>query len=265
MKKILLWILALAAAGYLAICAFLYFKQESFIFHPTKLPADFQFSFPDANYEERNITTEDGTVISGGLFKADSSKGLIFYLHGNAGALNTWGSVAQNYNAMGYDVFILDYRGFGKSEGKVSSEKQFYDDIRTAYNHLKQDYSEDKIAILGYSIGTGAAAMLASESNAKLLILLAPYYNLTDMMEQNFPFAPAFLLNYKFATNEFLSKTKMPVLIFHGDADNVIPPESSIKLKAHLKSEDKVYLLEGQEHGGMNDNEEYLKLLAQQL
>lgn len=265
LRKILYALFVFGVILYLGVCAFLYFKQENFIFHPKALPADYKFAFKGAQFEERNIIANDGAKLSGLLFKADSSKGLIFYLHGNAGALDTWGPVAESYNQLGYDVFIIDYRGFGKSEGTISSEKQFYNDIRAAYTDLQRDYAENTIVILGYSIGTGPAAMLASETNSKMLILLAPYFSLTDMMRNRFPLIPTFLLQYKFATNEFLKKTKVPVFIFHGDTDDVINYEASLKLKEYLKPNGKLTILRNQGHGKMNDNPEYLQRLSEIL
>jgi pimeloyl-ACP methyl ester carboxylesterase len=87
---------------------------------------------------------------------------LIFYLHGNAGSLNTWGEVAKRYTELKYDVFMLDYRGYGKSEGSIHSQKQFHEDIQMAYDEMKKTYKESNIVVLGYSIGTGPAAKLAS-------------------------------------------------------------------------------------------------------
>src|SRR5918993_5029201 len=110
----------------------LYFNQEELIFFPTKLPANYTFSF-SSNFEERYISTTNGKL-HGLLFKTgtDKPKGLIFYLHGNAGALDSWGEIADTYTNLNYDVFMLDYRGYGKSEGRISSEKQFHDDVQTA-------------------------------------------------------------------------------------------------------------------------------------
>ena len=235
----------------------MYFNQEKLIFHPTKLPSDFKFNYKQS-FAELTIKEEDGVKLSGLLFRADSSKGLIFYLHGNAGALNTWGNAAKNYTKLGYDMFILDYRGFGKSEGEISSEKQFFSDVQQAYNELKKTYPENKIIIVGYSIGTGPAAMLASTNQPKLLILQAPYYSLLDMMQHTYSFVPEFLLKYKFQTNEFLKNTKSQVYIFHGDADEVIYYGSSIKLKESFKPGDKLVTLPGKGHNKMNDDPIYL-------
>jgi len=255
MKKKLFNLLKVLLGLYIIVCGLLYFFQEKVIFHPEKLAANYAFDF-GGNVEELNFKAHDGKLLNGLLFKAENSKGLIFYLHGNAGSLRTWGFVAETYTALNYDVFILDYRSFGKSEGEINSQAQLFEDNQLMYDAFKKQYAEEKIIILGYSIGTGMAAKLASDNHPQQLILQAPYYNLTDLMRQKFSLAPTFLLKYKFATNKYLTHCAMPITIFHGTQDAVIPYESSIKLKAEF---DKIKLitLNGQGHGGITDNEIY--------
>lgn len=235
---------------------FLFFFQEKIIFFPEKLEKTHKFQYGD-NAKELNFETKDNKLINGILFQVEKPRGLIFYLHGNSGSLNSWGNVAELYNALNYDVFILDYRGFGKSEGNIQNQEQLFEDNQIIYDQFKKKYNEKDIVILGYSIGTGLAAKLASENNPKLLILQAPYYNLTDLMKNKFAFLPAFILKYKFATNEYLKKCNMPVVIFHGNQDQVIYYGSSKKLENEFKRNDKLITLAGQGHNGMTDNHEY--------
>ncbi|MEO8406467.1 MAG: alpha/beta fold hydrolase, partial [Chitinophagaceae bacterium] len=200
MKKILLTTLKWLIAMYIIICVVLYFFQEKLIFFPQKLTKGFKFSF-DTPFEEVSFKMKDDVLLNGILFKARNSKGLIFYLHGNAGSIDSWGDVAKTYTDLNYDVLIIDYRGYGKSEGKISSEKQVFDDLQIVYDNMKGKYEENKIIILGYSIGSGPAARIASVNNPRMLILQAPYYSLTDMMRHSYPIIPVFLLKYKFQTN----------------------------------------------------------------
>jgi hypothetical protein len=226
------------------------------IFFPKKLDKNYRFGFGQP-FEEINITANDKSLLHGLLFKADSSKGVIFYLHGNAGAIDSWGEVARTYTDMNYDVFLLDYRGYGKSEGVISGQNQLYEDVQTAYDLLKARYSEDRIIVLGYSIGTGPATKLASANNPRLLMLQAPYYNLTDLMRRAYPIIPTFILKYKFETNCYLKACKMPVVVFHGNQDEVIYYGSSVKLKTVFKPQDTLITLEGQGHNGITDNPVY--------
>src|SRR5262245_49290392 len=127
MKRLFMNSLITILAIYVLLCVLLYFVQEKLIFFPDKLAKDHLFDF-DQSFEKKNIIAGDGAVLNGLLFKADSSKGLIFYLHGNGGALNSWGDIASTYTDLGYDLFILDYRGYGKSEGVINKQQQLYED-----------------------------------------------------------------------------------------------------------------------------------------
>ncbi len=256
MQKIIINILKVILALYIILCGLLYFFQEKLIFFPQKLDKNYQFEFVQ-KFEEIDINTTDNKKLNGLLFKADSAKGLIFYLHGNAGCLSSWGDVAKTYTDLNYDVFIIDYRSYGKSEGEIDGQNQLFKDNQIAYNEMKKKYPENKIIVLGYSIGTGLASKLAATNNPKLLILQAPYYNLTDMMKQTYPFVPTFLLKYKFATNEYLTNCKMPVVIFHGNKDEVIYYGSSLKLKEEFRKQDTLITLNNQGHNGMTNNNDY--------
>tara|TARA_Y100001933_G_C18916349_1_gene529026 strand:- start:121 stop:918 length:798 start_codon:yes stop_codon:yes gene_type:complete len=259
MKKFI-GLLKIVLVLYTVLCIALFLFQEKFIFFPEKLEKNHQFHFAQ-KFEELNFETSDGKVLNGLLFKADSTKGLIFYLHGNSGSLNSWGNVAETYTSLNYDVFILDYRSYGKSEGEISSQKQLFEDNQLIYNKLKQSYSEKNIVILGYSIGSGMASKLASENKPNQLILQAPYYSLTDLVQQRFAFIPTFILKYKFETNEYLKICEMPITLFHGTRDNVINYESSVRLKDDFKNKVTLITLKGQGHNGITDNNYYIEEL----
>ena len=248
---------------YFLLLSLLFFFQEKIIFHPHKLSKDHKFNF-NMDYEELNIETKDGILLNGLLFKSNIKKGVIFYLHGNAGSLESWGEVARLYTDLNYDVFILDYRGFGKSGGKIINEEQLFSDNQLAYNEILKRYSEKNVIILGYSIGTGLSAKLASENKPKLLILQAPYYSLIDVMKHSFSFIPEFILKYKLETNKYLRNCKMPIIVFHGDKDKVIYYASSIKLKKDNKMI-KLITLKQQGHNGITDNSEYIKEIKEIL
>ena len=152
---------------------------------------------------------------------------------------------------------MVDYRGYGKSDGRISSEDQLNRDMQKAYDQIKKLYYENSIILLGYSIGTGPALYLASKNNPKMLILQAPFYNLTDMMRRYFPIFPSFLLKYKMENKRYLKECAMPVIIFHGDQDEIIYYGSSIKLSEHFKEGDRLITLESQTHNGMTYNPDY--------
>jgi alpha-beta hydrolase superfamily lysophospholipase len=238
---------------YLLYVSYLYFNQENILFQPEVLAKDHKFTFNN-EFEEITLRVEKDVNLHGLLFTAPNSKGLVFYLHGNGGSVDGWGTIAETYTEMGYDIFILDYRGYGKSDGKIKSESQFYEDIKKVYAYMLERYPEDKVVISGYSIGTGPASMLASVNNPKALVLQAPYYSLKETIDGTAPLMPDFLQKYDFETNKFLKEVKAPVCIFHGTADNVLAYTNSEKLKKEFKKGDILITLKGQGHNGITDN-----------
>lgn len=259
--KVILWMIGLGAALYVAVCLLLYFQQERLLFFPNKLAKNYLFRFP-GRFEEHWITAADGTRLHGLLFPADSSKGLIFYLHGNGGALDSWGDVATTYTRLGYDVFLLDYRGYGKSEGRISSQQQLLADADTAYRQLLQDYPEERVVVLGYSLGTGLAAWLAAHHQPKMLILQAPYLSMRATAQQHYPWVPGLVVRYPLATDQVLPHVKAPIVIFHGDQDEVISYQNTLQLKVLLKPHDQFITLPGVGHNGMTENPEYQRQIT---
>lgn len=266
LKKFLLWTGGIVMLLYIAVCAFFYSKQQHILFVPTKLPAGFKYEFP-IQFRECGLKMKDGTVLSGLLFKAaeDTPRGLLFYVHGNAGCLKTWGEIADIYTATGYDLFMFDYRGYGMSGGEITSEEQLYEDVQVAYDSMRALYPENKIIVLGYSIGSGPAAMLAAHNHPARLILQAPYYSMVDMMEHTYPFLPTFMLRFPLRTNEFAARANAPITIFHGTEDGVLYYGSSLKLQKQFRPGDTLITIEGLGHNGFTKNDTYLAGIRQIL
>lgn len=232
-------------------------RQEKMFFHPTPLPANYQFEFK-SDFIEYNVPVTDKVTLNGLLFKAHDSKGLVFYLHGNAGALNSWGEIADFYIQHNYDIFILDYRGFGKSKGRIENEKQFLNDVQIVYDSLITNYKEENIVVIGYSIGTCPATFIAANNNPKHLILKAPYYSMINLVHHYYSIVPSFMVKYKLPTNKYIQKVKAPITIFHGTDDKIIPVENAYQLKEYLKPlTDTLIVVKGKTHHGVGSWEEY--------
>lgn len=238
----------------------LYKYQEKFIFLPDKLDSAFKFEF-DAKFEEKFIKTSDNEVLHGLLFKCENSRGVVFYLHGNQGAMNSWGFLYNVYLERQYDLFILDYRGYGKSSGRITNENQLLSDSEAAYRYLAGIYPEDKIVVIGHSLGTCPAAYIASKHKPGLLILLSPYYSFKKLVNFKYPAIPDFLIRYNLPTYQYIKDVNCPVAIFHGRQDNLIPPGMALSLKDLAKLTDKAFILDNLGHNGMNQNADFLQQL----
>lgn len=219
---------------YAVICAAVYWVQERLLFHPTVLEAGFVFPFGETPFEERYIEVEQGVKLHALHFKVPEPKGLVFYVHGNAGSLHDWGTLAGFYQRQGYDLLMFDYRGFGKSQGQIRGEAQFFADAEIMYQVALKEYDESNIVIEGFSIGTATASKLAAEHQPKALVLKAPYYTLGALVKSKVPFLPSFLLKYPFKTVDYLRQVQCPVTIFHGTADELIPYANSMRLAQAL-------------------------------
>lgn len=260
LKFLTIVLLAFFVVIYVFIVSYVYFNQVGMVFQTSQLSKDYQFDFQQ-KFEEINITSFDDVKLNGLLFEAEKSKGLIFYLHGNAGTLETWGKIAKIYTRLGYDIFILDYRSFGKSEGEIENEEQLNKDVSVVYKTLTKRYPENKIIITGYSIGSGLATILASENHPKALILQSPYYSFTELSSSRVRFFPDFMKKFHLETFRYLPKVKAPIYIFHGTDDQLISCSNSVRLNKLLDFKGHFYALKDQGHIGMNENNDFQKQL----
>ncbi|HTT08239.1 MAG TPA: alpha/beta fold hydrolase [Gammaproteobacteria bacterium] len=244
-----------------ALIGALYAMQESLLFYPEKLPRDYRFSVPDAVEVEIPV---DGAVLSALHLRLPDPRGLVFFLHGNAGSLRSWFSNSEFYRRVNYDLFMIDYRGYGKSTGSIESEAQLNADVRKAWDVIAPRYAGKKIIIYGRSLGTGLAAKLASEVNATMLILVSPYSSLRELACSYYPFVPGALIKYPLRTDLLLPRIKMPVLLIHGAEDEVIPYAHSVALKA-LAPDVELIRIEGAHHNDIHEFPAYVDLLARRL
>jgi hypothetical protein len=231
------------------------------MFKPEKLPADFQFYYEHQETEEYNVETRDGAIINGLRFKAKDPKGIVFYLKGNSKSIKGWGKFAVDFTRHGYDVLMVDYRGFGKSTGR-RTQKAIKRDMQVIYDKIKQKVDERYIILYGRSLGSGFAAKLASMNNPRMLILDAPYYSLKHMAKKYIPFMPlSLLLKFPMPTYKWLKYVNCPIHIIHGTDDNLIPYKTSVKLSKVNPSQTTLYTVIGGGHKDLNTFEAYHKML----
>ena len=228
------------------LCTGLYFAQDHLIFDPTKLSNDFSFRAG----VEVEIPTHDGVSLNCILLKSNPSKGVILYLHGNRGSNRRCLRQANMFHGFGYDIFMPDYRGYGKTEGEITSQKQLFRDAQTVYDALKKQYNESDIIIVGYSLGTGMASYLAAENDPKHLILIAPYESFIDLKDRRFPIIPDFIVKYPLNNAKHLKEVRCPVTLVHGTDDSIIPYDSSVELQKIRPDKTELITLNGTSHRG---------------
>lgn len=241
------WIKRLAylmGSLYVLACIALYFQQERIIFRPDVLAQNFQFW----SGEEIRIPVGDELDLHAIWLRESGARGVIMYWHGNRGSNRRCLRQAENLAGLGYDVFMPDYRGFGKSGGTINSQEELFTDAQTAYNWLKQHYTEDQIIICGYSLGSGVASYLAANNAPEHLFLVAPYRSMVAMKDLLFPVVPSFLIKYPLRNDRQLPLVKSPVTLLHGTHDELIPFEHSEYLQQLLPERAKLVPLKGVGH-----------------
>jgi uncharacterized protein len=232
-------------SGYVISCLILYLDQEQMLFHPTVLAHD--FVYPSTNPYTEVFLPIDGARLALVQFTQLNPKGVVLYLHGNGGIRQDAGRLAERFIHRGYDVVLFDYRGYGKSTGSISNENALHQDVQTVYNYVRQRYRADQIIIYGYSLGTGLAVQLAANVTPRMLILESAYLSMQDLVAQKMPYVPLFLLK----CDQWISKVNCPISFFHGTQDDVIPYNSSERLRAYTTAPTQLISIVGGGHGDL--------------
>ncbi|NOX69980.1 MAG: alpha/beta hydrolase, partial [Gammaproteobacteria bacterium] len=227
------------------------------------LPADHPFDF-DVPFEERTVSV-DNAELSGIRFTQEDPLGLIFFLHGNGGNIESWSSGADFYQRVNYDMFMFDYRGYGKSTGRVSSQTQLHNDVQKAWDSVAPLYAGKPIVIYGRSLGAALAAELATHVDAEKIILVSPFTSMEAIAKAQYPLLPVSLVRYPLKTSEIIGNIHSPVILVHGDQDRLIPLVHSESLLKLIKAPSKLLVIAGAGHTDIHQFESYLEGLTAEL
>ncbi|MEL6863379.1 MAG: alpha/beta fold hydrolase [Bacteroidota bacterium] len=248
------------AITYVLLCIIFYFAQDLFFFRPEKLPTHFLYKYPFP-FDEVNFEMEDGGMINGLHFKVPNAKGVVFYFKGNSRSIKGWGKFARDFVGKGYDFFVIDYRGFGKSRGR-RTEAILYNDAQHVYKWLCTQYDESQIVMYGRSLGSGIATRIASWNHPRLLILDSPYYSfLYQIKRYAFILPIKWLLRYQIRTDQFIKKVSCPIFILHGNKDRLIPINQSEMLLRIVPKHCQLYVIDQGGHNNLPDFPKYHHLL----
>lgn len=236
MALFLFAVLGLLLLAYLGVCLFYWIFQERFIFVRFPLPAQYRFRFAQP-YEELWTDRPDGARLHALHFAVKAPAGAVLYLHGNTGSLRRWGKRAPRFTALNHAVLMPDYRGYGKSSGKLS-EAALHADALAWFDRLAAIYGEANIVVYGRSLGTGMAVPLAAERRPRALVLESPFANFMDVARHYLAILPyRLLLRYRFRSDMAIRRVKCPVYIFHGKRDPLVPYSSALRLYAAAPSD----------------------------
>lgn len=255
MKNIMIIICTLIIL-YGIILAFFYFSQSSMLFFPQPL----ENYHSDNKSEEVIIKTPNGNKLHGWFCKSeirnDTLSNLLIYFGGNAEEVSHLiPNVSSNLPE--WSVLLINYPGYGLSEGKPS-EKSFFDAALAIFDYgvSRQNVNPESIVLLGRSIGTGCAVYLARKRNVSGVVLVSPFESMSAVAQSKLPYLPvSLLLKHKFESIKYTQKVDVPMLAFYGTADKIVPPKHTKKLAKEWKGEVKTVQLEGYNHNNMFESE----------
>jgi len=227
--------LSVLIASYLAFCTYFYFFQEWHLLEPNTVPTGGRPSELKEEPFELAVQPQDGGPATIHYRKyvtsAEQKKGVVFYLHGNKGNMDLCEYQIEFLITLGYDVWTMDYRGYGDSTGTVS-EKALKDDALAIYEIIDKQRPQEPIVIWGRSFGSGVAASVAAatDKKPKMLVLETPYWSVVDAVRQKHLYIPSMIFRYELPIHEFLKSANGPIHLIHGTQDEKIPSNSSDRL-----------------------------------
>ena len=221
--------LASVALISVGILVAVYWMQRWLIYHPQPEPVELPSAQHYPGLRDIRLTTSDGVELHAWYWPVDSHGPAVLFLHGNGGDRSGRISLVQSLQERGYSVLALDYRGYGGSGGSPT-EIGLYADAEAAAEWLV-DAGHTQLVYLGESLGTGVAVELARRRPPAALILEAPFDSLVKTAQYHFPWLPvSLLLRDRFESATKVADMPVPLLVIHGDFDEVVPQPRGVAL-----------------------------------
>ncbi|HWQ69395.1 MAG TPA: alpha/beta hydrolase [Patescibacteria group bacterium] len=227
--------------------------ENSFIFFPDKRIAETPRDRGLA-YEEISFTTQDGLRLNGWWIPGTGSPLTILWFHGNGGNISyRLDNIRLRHDLLGTNIFIFDYRGYGRSEGRASEEGTYHDgDAAIRYLYSRSDVDPTKIIFLGESLGSAVAVEMATRYDCAALILESPFLSIAEMAKVTFPFLPiGSLLQTRYDTLSKIGQVRAPLLIVHGENDEIVPFRHGQRLFEAASEPKEFYSIKGARHNDL--------------
>jgi pimeloyl-ACP methyl ester carboxylesterase len=252
----------LVLAAWLAALGSLWLAQEKLLFKPVALDASVAL-VREADVHERFVDIP-GARLSVLELRLPNPRGVVFYLHGNSGNLGDWFVNTGLYRRANFDLVMLDYRGFGKSTGRITSEAQLHADVEAVWRDVAPRYQGLRVVFQGRSLGTGLAVALAAKVQPDLTLLASPYSSMAALARLHYPWVPAAVLRYPLRTDHTIAAITTPVVLIHGENDQLVPLSHSEALQ-QLCRHARLVRVAGAGHADLQDFEPYGHAVTQAL
>lgn len=231
-------IIVILVFGYVAIAAYLYFSQSRLIFLPhlggrelVTTPAEIGLDYRDVWFEAK-----DGVRLHGWWVSVANPRGAVLFFHGNAGNVSHRLESIEIFANLGLNVLIIDYRGYGQSEGRITEEGTYLD-ARAALGYLDRNgWPREQVLVFGRSLGAAVAAWLGAREPVGGVVIESAFASVPDMAAKLYPWLPVrWLSRFHYDTEKAASRTSNPVLVVHSPEDEIIPFDQGRKVFAATK------------------------------
>lgn len=234
--------------AYLALLLVLFIMQRSLLYVPSG-----EYFTPEQQgiqAQELHLPTAEGKEALAWFLPPpeDSSGKLVVFFHGNSGSLGTRTVLLEQIRKAGFGYLALEYPGYPGAAGK-STEESIYDAARAAMNFAKEKFAAENIVLLGRSLGSAVAVQMATEYDIGLLALVSPFDKLASPASGQYWYVPAkLMLLDKYDSISKISNVTTPLMVFHGDADTLVPYPLGQALFEQANEPKEFFTLEGQGH-----------------
>ena len=238
------------------------FFQDQLIFFPETIDDDEDLSWTGAS-EEVFVEAEDGARIHGLYFEpSQPARGVVLFFHGNAGSVATWYQVARRLTRFGVDVFLIDYRTYGKSTGEMSEQGLYFDGDATYEHLIERGHDPESIVVHGRSLGAVVATHVATEHDVGAVILETPFTDLPSLADDLYPVPiPGWLLTYRFDNLSRAPHIDAPTWVVHGTDDEIVPVEHGRQIYDALPQRRHITILDGGRHNNLMSFTDYQQQL----
>jgi len=251
MLKIFISLIILALVIYVGLGLLLFLSQSSLLYYPdptiTATPGNIGLDFENVSFK-----TKDDVQLSGWYVPVENEKGTILFCHGNAGNISHRLDTIALFHRLGYGVFIFDYRGYGRSDGRPT-EQGTYLDAEAAWNYLvrQKGIKPSRIVLFGRSLGGAVAVWLAAGRNPRGCILESTFSSVPDMAAALYPIFPArYICRFRYDSLSIINKISCPLYIIHSPDDEIIPYDHSRRLFTAAKTKKEFLQIRGNHNNG---------------
>jgi fermentation-respiration switch protein FrsA (DUF1100 family) len=244
--------------AYLGVVLFVYLTQSGLLYLPdvggrdlARTPAEVGM-----DYQDVTLTTEDEVQLHGWFVPVERPRATVLFFHGNAGNISHRLGSLQIFHHLGLNVLIIDYRGYGKSEGSPS-EQGTYRDAEAAWRHLveQRGIPAGEIILFGRSLGAALAAHLAARERPLALVMESPFVSVPELGAKLYPWLPVrWLSRFDYDNRALLERVAAPLMIIHSREDEIIPFSHGRQLYEQAAEPKRLVELSGGHNTGMQQN-----------